>query len=70
MYTRSYIRNVICPEWTGKIIMYQYLCWGLSTIWKQVIAYCFTVGKYEGEQLKSIIMKIIGEIFQIVLKTW
>ena len=34
----------------------------------EIIAYCFTTGMSEGEQLKSVIMKIIDEIYKIGLK--
>ena len=41
---------------------------GLSTRWKQVIAYYFTNGKSDGEQLKNMILKIIEETYKIGLK--
>ena len=69
MSTGTYFGNVTFPGQTGKANhVLVFMLWGLSTRWKQVIAYYFTNGKSDGEQLKNIILRIIEETDKIGLK--
>lgn len=65
----TYIRNVTFPYCEGKATQaLVFMIGGISTRWKQVVAYYFTNGKADGMILKGIILDIIKSVENIGLK--